>query len=120
MANNVNLASTDKGKPTSGTENATQKVVDKVLEKRRALGRGLESLLGGPRTVAPQPPLRGQEGSVVASRSEATGAQSAAAVDGLSHDRHVEMTAHAGEAGVDVPQFQGGHEASGGSHERSS
>ena len=42
----------------AGTKTASDKVHEKVVEKRRALGRGLESLLPGPRVVAPPaPPL---------------------------------------------------------------
>ena len=37
----------------AGTKTASDKVHEKVVEKRRALGRGLESLLPGPRVVAP-------------------------------------------------------------------
>ncbi len=39
------------------TSNAAEKTLEKLAEKRRALGRGLESLLPGPRTVAPAPTL---------------------------------------------------------------
>jgi ParB family chromosome partitioning protein len=37
------------------SEKPAEKVGDKVIDKRKALGRGLESLLGGPRVVAPIP-----------------------------------------------------------------
>lgn len=37
----------------AGAKAVPEKVSDKVVEKRRALGRGLESLLPGPRVVAP-------------------------------------------------------------------
>jgi len=50
MANTVNAAA-DKGDLKTGPE----KVNEKVAEKRRALGRGLESLLPGPRVVSAPP-----------------------------------------------------------------
>jgi hypothetical protein len=43
---------------TSAAENLAGRTVEKKdekVEKRRALGRGLESLLPGPRVVAPAP-----------------------------------------------------------------
>ena len=46
-------AAVDKTAEKSGTE----KVSEKLAEKRRALGRGLESLLPGPRAVPAAPPL---------------------------------------------------------------
>ncbi len=50
MPSTTNAAATaDK----AGAKTATDKVHDKVVEKRRALGRGLDSLLPGPRAVAP-------------------------------------------------------------------
>ena len=39
-----------------------EKGTEKLVEKRRALGRGLESLLPGPRVVAPNEPARVQSG----------------------------------------------------------
>src|SRR5277367_4697357 len=39
------------------TKTDAEKAHDKLAEKRRALGRGLESLLPGPRVVAPAPTL---------------------------------------------------------------
>jgi ParB family chromosome partitioning protein len=36
-------------------EKPAEKAAEKVMDKRKALGRGLESLLGGPRVVAPVP-----------------------------------------------------------------
>jgi len=39
---------------------SSEKVADKVVEKRRALGRGLESLLPGPRVVPANDPTLGQ------------------------------------------------------------
>ena len=73
-----NAAAVDKTTATAGTE----KVHEKLAEKRRALGRGLESLLPGPRVVPasaglPQSPrkdtetasaLTGSEGPVDGSR----------------------------------------------------
>ena len=44
-----NVVTADK----AGTKAGTAKVPEKVVEKRRALGRGLESLLPGPRVVKP-------------------------------------------------------------------
>ena len=46
-------AAVDKTAEKSGTE----KVSEKLAEKRRALGRGLESLLPGPRVVTASPTL---------------------------------------------------------------
>src|SRR5208282_4597548 len=39
----------------TASEKVLEKVHERVIEKRRALGRGLESLLPGPRVVAPVP-----------------------------------------------------------------
>ncbi len=50
MANTSNAAA-DKGELKTGPE----KVSEKIAEKRRALGRGLESLLPGPRVVSAPP-----------------------------------------------------------------
>src|ERR1039458_8432682 len=41
----------------AGTKTGTEKVSERVAEKRRALGRGLESLLPGPRVVPASPTL---------------------------------------------------------------
>jgi ParB family chromosome partitioning protein len=49
----ANAAAVDKAAGKTGTE----KVHEKLAEKRRALGRGLESLLPGPRAVAAAPSL---------------------------------------------------------------
>ncbi len=50
MPSTTNAAATaDK----AGAKTAAEKVHEKVLEKRRALGRGLDSLLAGPRVVTP-------------------------------------------------------------------
>ena len=46
-------AAVDKTAEKTGTE----KVSEKLAEKRRALGRGLESLLPGPRVVTASPTL---------------------------------------------------------------
>ena len=48
-----NAAAVDKTTAKTGTE----KVSEKLAEKRRALGRGLESLLPGPRVLPPSPTL---------------------------------------------------------------
>src|SRR5271157_2047653 len=48
-----NAAAVDKTVEKTGVE----KVSEKLAEKRRALGRGLESLLPGPRVVQPPPTL---------------------------------------------------------------
>jgi ParB family chromosome partitioning protein len=66
MTNTSNVASADKAGAKTGSE--------KVVEKRRALGRGLDSLLPGPRVVTP-PPAR-----VVASPASA-------AVAGIGSER---------------------------------
>jgi ParB family chromosome partitioning protein len=44
-------ASVNTGAENTGTEKATEKIHEKLAEKRRALGRGLASLLPGPRVV---------------------------------------------------------------------
>lgn len=49
MQNTSNAVTTDKAQEKTGPE----KISEKVAEKRRALGRGLESLLPGPRVVKP-------------------------------------------------------------------
>jgi len=49
MQNNSNAVTADKAQMKTGPE----KVSEKIAEKRRALGRGLESLLPGPRVVKP-------------------------------------------------------------------
>src|SRR5271170_4477985 len=41
----------------NATDKAAEKVSEKLAEKRRALGRGLESLLPGPRAVVAAPTL---------------------------------------------------------------
>jgi ParB family chromosome partitioning protein len=50
MANTSNVTAADKQVTKTGSE--------KVVEKRRALGRGLDSLLPGPRAVTPPPAAR--------------------------------------------------------------
>jgi ParB family transcriptional regulator, chromosome partitioning protein len=42
----------------TGSKTGLEKAGEKVVEKRRALGRGLDSLLPGPRVVAPAPATR--------------------------------------------------------------
>src|SRR6266849_2565882 len=49
MTSNAAVDSAEKTGPT--------KISEKIAEKRRALGRGLESLLPGPRVVAPAPAI---------------------------------------------------------------
>ena len=51
MQNTLNAAAATGEK--AGTKTGAEKVSEKVAEKRRALGRGLESLLPGPRVVKP-------------------------------------------------------------------
>lgn len=53
-------AAVDKAAAKTGTE----KISEKLAEKRRALGRGLESLLPGPRAVVPSPNAASSQGSV--------------------------------------------------------
>jgi ParB family chromosome partitioning protein len=53
MQNTLNAAAATGEK--AGTKTGAEKVSEKVAEKRRALGRGLESLLPGPRVVKPAP-----------------------------------------------------------------
>src|ERR1039457_3427785 len=48
-----NAAAVDKTTAKTGTEKGSEK----LAEKRRALGRGLESLLPGPRVLPPSPTL---------------------------------------------------------------
>jgi ParB family transcriptional regulator, chromosome partitioning protein len=108
MANNTASAE----KATSGVENAGQKVVDKVLEKRRALGRGLESLLGGPRTVTPPQPMKGDGASAVVPRTQGgaeIGIPALASAETYSGERAgATISAHAAEAGPDVPAVVAG------------
>jgi ParB family transcriptional regulator, chromosome partitioning protein len=52
----------------AGSGTAVEKPAEKVVDKRRALGRGLESLLGGPRAVATPSPV---PAAVAATPSEA-------------------------------------------------
>ncbi len=53
MAGTSNAAAADK----AGTKTASEKIHEKVADKRRALGRGLESLLPGPRVVPASAPV---------------------------------------------------------------
>ncbi|HTF42556.1 MAG TPA: ParB/RepB/Spo0J family partition protein [Terriglobales bacterium] len=54
----------------AGSGTAVEKPAEKVVDKRRALGRGLESLLGGPRAVATPSPV---PAALAAAASEANG-----------------------------------------------
>ncbi len=55
---------------------AAEKVHEKLVEKRRALGRGLESLLPGPRAVVPTLPQSARkDGAPVVSTHEITGSR---------------------------------------------
>jgi len=54
----------------AGGGTAVEKPAEKVVDKRRALGRGLESLLGGPRAVATPSPV---PAALAAAASEANG-----------------------------------------------
>lgn len=57
MQNSSMAAASDKtAAKTAGDEKASEKISEKIAEKRRALGRGLESLLPGPRAVTPASP----------------------------------------------------------------
>jgi len=59
-----------------------EQIMTTILEKRKALGRGLESLLPGkPRTIGPPPP---QQDVSAAAASSAPAANPAGALDGLS------------------------------------
>src|SRR5271166_5264716 len=49
MTNASNALTADR----AGSKTGSEKAGEKVVEKRRALGRGLDSLLPGPRVVAP-------------------------------------------------------------------
>ena len=76
MANASNAVAADKGEIKAGTEKVSEKAAvkvadkiqdeklhDKVAEKRRALGRGLASLLPGPRVVTPNTPATAVAGN---------------------------------------------------------
>ena len=80
MQNTSNAVTTDKAQEKAGPE----KVSEKVAEKRRALGRGLESLLPGPRVVKP---------AVDAAQGERAGT-AAATVPHLLLTAHLFFTAH--------------------------
>jgi len=62
MPSTTNAAAAERNAAGKSTENKPpdNKVHEKVAEKRRALGRGLESLLPGPRAVAPAGPARAE------------------------------------------------------------
>jgi ParB family transcriptional regulator, chromosome partitioning protein len=80
----------------AGEKAGTEKVNEKVVEKRRALGRGLDSLLPGPRAVAPA----AGRGEAAASSSSAPSPSSAApAPSSLTPSADVES----GRAGSPVP-----------------
>ena len=52
------MATSDAAVDKTAEKTGTEKVSEKLTEKRRALGRGLESLLPGPRVVPASPPFR--------------------------------------------------------------
>ena len=60
MTNALNTAVADK----TGAKGVAEKAGEKISEKRRALGRGLDSLLPGPRAVAPAPASPSSSGSL--------------------------------------------------------
>src|SRR5262249_20301206 len=63
---------------TGSAEKVVEKVAEKLVEKRRALGRGLESLLpSGPRVV----PTAAREQGALATRGEGAGATVASGTD---------------------------------------
>src|SRR6202521_2790111 len=57
MQTTSNAAAVDKTTDKTPEKTAPAKLSEKVAEKRRALGRGLESLLPGPRVVPASPTL---------------------------------------------------------------
>src|SRR5271157_1429172 len=62
------------------TKTGTEKVHEKLAEKRRALGRGLESLLPGPRAVVPALPQTARKDGAPASSGVEGGRPGAAVV----------------------------------------
>ncbi len=71
----ANAAAADKAAGKTGTE----KVHEKLAEKRRALGRGLESLLPGPRVVTASPILpqsARKDGAAAVASSQVSGLRS--------------------------------------------
>ncbi|MGH9641983.1 MAG: ParB/RepB/Spo0J family partition protein, partial [Terriglobales bacterium] len=59
-----------------------EKAGEKLVEKRRALGRGLESLLPGPRVVAPPPPVAASPAAAAPSIVTEAASSGAAPADG--------------------------------------
>ncbi len=80
MQRTSNAAAADKTSGKTGTE----KVHEKLVEKRRALGRGLESLLPGPRVVPASPTPASSQFPVLSSQEPDSSSLSAssAGVDG--------------------------------------
>jgi ParB family chromosome partitioning protein len=83
------------------TNSAAEKVVGEKVEKRRALGRGLESLLPGPRAVVPAAPAGVKiEGVIQAVADDAVSAAEAAASAATSP--LLAKDARSGAPGVEV------------------
>lgn len=105
-----NVVTADKVVTKTGTEN----VHEKVVEKRRALGRGLESLLPGPRVVmggavsAPAPPaaISSAEGSVLPPHSVVAGASQS--TKGASSEPRSSQVDRGSEERVGVPSARSG------------
>jgi ParB family transcriptional regulator, chromosome partitioning protein len=84
------------------------KAGEKPLEKRRALGRGLDSLLPGPRAVSPAPAANGSQGGDASSTAaSSSGASSSLGAPSSSSG------ADAGLAGPALPTLVGEIRASG-------
>src|SRR5208282_5704533 len=94
-------AAVDKTAEKTGTE----KVSEKLAEKRRALGRGLESLLPGPRVVTASPtlPQSTRKDGAPASSSLSSSSSFSSPASGFSSD------AEGGRAGTPVapPDLEG-------------
>ena len=77
----------DKTVDKLGTEKTgVEKAHEKLSEKRRALGRGLESLLPGPRAVVATPPLAqntGKDGALAAAMASRSGSATSATLDSM-------------------------------------
>jgi len=64
-------------------EKVAEKPVEKAVEKRRALGRGLESLLPGPRVVTPAPASL-EDGTAAATSALADGSGTVVAIQAIA------------------------------------
>ncbi len=99
MQNSSMAATTDRKAKMAVDEKATEKISEKVAEKRRALGRGLESLLPGPRVVPGSAPATAAKSLQTSSSQSAPAAATSA---GVSEPE----APHSGEEGVGVARLR--------------